>query len=83
MLQGDEAGFGDAVVAAETFRHGLGNAATGGIWRVRGTEGSAILTVARLPAASDPAIASLASGVPSAAHAAADGPGPLLATAMM
>jgi len=33
---------GDAIVAAETLRHGLGNAATGGIWRVRGTAGSAV-----------------------------------------
>jgi hypothetical protein len=39
---------GDAVVAATPLRHGLGNAATGGIWRVRGTAGSAILKVARL-----------------------------------
>jgi hypothetical protein len=38
-------------VAAEPLRHGLGNAATGGIWRVRGTAGSAILKVARLPPA--------------------------------
>jgi hypothetical protein len=45
---------GDAVVAAEPLRHGLGNAATGGIWRVRGTVGSAILKVARLPVESDP-----------------------------
>jgi hypothetical protein len=74
---------GDAIVAAETLRHGLGNAATGGIWRVRGTEGSAILTMTPLPAASDPAIASLASGVPSAAHDAAGGHGPPLATATM
>jgi hypothetical protein len=44
---------GDAVVAAEPLRHGLGNAATGGIWRVRGTAGSAILKVARLPAVAD------------------------------
>ena len=42
---------GDAAVAAEPLRHGLGNAATGGIWRVRGTAGSAILKVARLPPA--------------------------------
>ena len=28
---------GDAVVAVEPLRHGLGNAATGGICRVRGT----------------------------------------------
>jgi len=45
---------GDAMVAAEPLRHGLGNAATGGIWRVRGTAGSAILKVARLPAVTDP-----------------------------
>ena len=37
------------VGADEPLRHGLGNAATGGIWRVRGTAGSAILKVARLP----------------------------------
>jgi len=48
---------GDAVLVAEPLRHGLGNAATGGIWRVRGTVGSAILKVARLPAAADPALA--------------------------
>ena len=46
---------GDAVVAVEPLRHGLGNAATGGICRVRGTAGSAILKVARMPAAPDPA----------------------------
>jgi hypothetical protein len=51
---------GDAVVAAEPLRHGLGNAATGGIWRVRVTAGSAILKVARLPAATDPAMAAAA-----------------------
>jgi hypothetical protein len=45
---------GDAVLAAEPLRHGLGNAATSGIWRVRGTAGSAVLKVARLPAAADP-----------------------------
>ena len=44
---------GDAVLTAEPLRHGLGNAATGGIWRVRGTAGSAILKVARLPSAAD------------------------------
>jgi hypothetical protein len=37
------------VRAVEPLRHGLGNAATGGIWRVLGTIGSAILKVARLP----------------------------------
>ncbi len=46
---------GTAVVAAEPLRHGLGNAATGGIWQVRGTAGSAILKISRLPAATDPA----------------------------
>ena len=38
-------------MSAAPLRHGLGNAATGGIWRVRGTAGSAILKVARLPTA--------------------------------
>jgi hypothetical protein len=42
-------------VATTPLRHGLGNAATGGIWRVRGTAGSAILKVAKLPATADPA----------------------------
>jgi hypothetical protein len=46
---------GDVVLAAEPLRHGLGNAATGGIWRVRGPAGSAILKVARLPAGREPA----------------------------
>jgi hypothetical protein len=45
---------GGAVMAIEPLRHGLGNAATGGIWRVRGTAGSAILKVARLPVVADP-----------------------------
>ena len=45
---------GGAVVAIEPLRHGLGNAATGGIWRVRGTAGSAILKVARLAVVPDP-----------------------------
>ena len=49
------AAVGDSVVAVEPLRHGLGNAATGGICRVRGTAGSAVLKVARLPAAADPA----------------------------
>jgi hypothetical protein len=43
------------VRAVEPLRHGLGNAATGGIWRVHGTAGSAILKVASLPASADPA----------------------------
>jgi hypothetical protein len=38
---------GEAVVASEPLRHGLGNAATSGIWRIRGTAGSAVLKVAR------------------------------------
>ena len=46
---------GDVVLAAEPLRHGLGNAATGGIWRVRGPAGSAILKVARRPAGPEPA----------------------------
>ena len=55
---------GDTVVAVEPLRHGLGNAATGGICRVRGTTGSAILKVARLPAVADPAKAFPASDEP-------------------
>jgi hypothetical protein len=47
---GRPAAVGDRVLAAEPLRHGLANAATGGIWRVRGPAGSAILKVARLPA---------------------------------
>jgi hypothetical protein len=46
---------GDAIVTSEPLTHGLGNAATGGIWRVRGTAGSAVLKVARLPAPTEPA----------------------------
>lgn len=45
------AAVGDAVTAAEPLRHGQGNAATGGIWRVRGPVGSAILKLARPPVA--------------------------------
>jgi hypothetical protein len=35
---------GGQVLTAEPLRHGQANAATGGIWRVRGPAGSAILT---------------------------------------
>ncbi len=45
---------GERLLAAEPLRHGLANAATSGIWRVRGTAGSAVLKVARLPTAADP-----------------------------
>ena len=41
---------GDAVVAAEPLRHMQGNAAIGGIWRVRGPDGSAVLKLATPPA---------------------------------
>jgi hypothetical protein len=44
---------GEIVLPAEPLRHGLGNAATSGIWRVRGTAGSAVLKVTRLPTAAD------------------------------
>jgi len=41
---------GDTVVAVEPLRHAQGNAAIGGIWRVRGTAGSAVLKLATPPA---------------------------------
>jgi len=55
---------GDAVVAVEPLRHGLGNTATGGICRVRGPAGSAILKVAGRPTAADPAKSFPAGGEP-------------------
>jgi len=42
---------GGTVVSAEPLRHNAGNAATGGSWRVRGPAGSAVLKLARPPAA--------------------------------
>jgi hypothetical protein len=50
-ISGLPSAVGDMVLAAEPLRHGLGNAATSGIWRILGPAGSAILKVARLPAA--------------------------------
>jgi hypothetical protein len=44
------AAVGDTVLSAEVLRHNVTNAATGGIWRVRGSAGTAILKVARAPA---------------------------------
>jgi hypothetical protein len=43
------AAVGDAVLSAEVLRHNVTNPATGGIWRVQGSAGSAILKVARPP----------------------------------
>ncbi|GAB3836983.1 hypothetical protein ACFPIJ_17350 [Dactylosporangium cerinum] len=42
---------GGRIETAEALTHNEGNAATGGIWRVRGPGGSAILKVARPPTA--------------------------------
>ncbi len=53
-ISGVPCAVGDTVLAAEPLRHGLANAATGGIWRVRGPAGSAILKVARLPDQAEP-----------------------------
>jgi hypothetical protein len=51
-LAGLPAAVGDTVLSAEPLRHNVTNEATGGIWRVRGMAGSAILKVARPPAGS-------------------------------
>lgn len=48
------AAVGDAVVAAEPLRHAQSNAAIGGIWRVKGSAGSAVLKLAT-PAAPETA----------------------------
>jgi hypothetical protein len=40
---------GDQLVAADVLIHNEGNAATGGVWRVHGSTGSAVLKVARPP----------------------------------
>jgi hypothetical protein len=47
---------GGRVDASEQLTHNQGNAATGGIWRVRGPAGGAVLKVARPPA--DPPVGS-------------------------
>jgi hypothetical protein len=43
---------GGRVDSAELLTHNQGNAATGGVWRVRGPQGSAIVKVARPPSRS-------------------------------
>jgi hypothetical protein len=43
------------VRAVQPLRHGLGNTATRGIWRVSGSSGSAVLKVAGPPVTTDPA----------------------------
>jgi hypothetical protein len=51
MYQILPARLGGRVTVAEALTHNEGNAATGGIWRVRGPRGSAVLKVARPPSA--------------------------------
>jgi Phosphotransferase enzyme family len=43
------ASVGAPVSPPEPLRHGLGNAATGGVWRVRGANAGAVLKIARPP----------------------------------
>jgi hypothetical protein len=43
------AALGGAVTGAQMLTHNPGNAATGGVWRVRGAAGSAVVKVARPP----------------------------------
>jgi hypothetical protein len=55
---------GAEILDAEPLRHGQANAAAGGIWRVGGPAGTAILKVARRPAVTDAAKAFPTSDVP-------------------
>jgi hypothetical protein len=48
-LDGLPPAVGDVIESAEVLRHNVRNAATGGIWRVRGNAGPAVLKVARPP----------------------------------
>jgi hypothetical protein len=53
-VSGLPAAVGDSVLAVEPLRHGLADAATGGIWLVRGPAGSAMFKVARIPNPTEP-----------------------------